>query len=43
MGHVYIYRSGHGNVFKIGKATDLEKRLKAHASSEYPAAVVTTP
>ena len=29
MGYVYIYRSGEGNVFKIGKATDLEKRVKA--------------
>ena len=32
MGYVYIYRSGDSNVFKIGKATDLEKRLKTHAT-----------
>lgn len=32
MGYVYIYRSGDTNVFKIGKATDLEKRLKTHAT-----------
>lgn len=32
MGYVYIYRSGKGNVFKIGKATDLGKRLKALAT-----------
>jgi hypothetical protein len=32
MGYVYIYRSGDRNVFKIGKASDLEKRLKAHAT-----------
>src|SRR5689334_16034345 len=29
---VYIYRSGHGNVFKIGRAIDLEKRVKTHAT-----------
>jgi predicted GIY-YIG superfamily endonuclease len=32
MAYVYIYRSGDSNVFKIGKATDLEKRLKTHAT-----------
>jgi Meiotically Up-regulated Gene 113 (MUG113) protein len=32
MGCVYIYRSGEGNVFKIGRATDLAKRLKTHAT-----------
>src|SRR5213596_925460 len=32
MGYVYIYRSGDGNVFKIGKATDVERRVKAHAT-----------
>jgi hypothetical protein len=29
MGYVYIYRSGDGNLFKIGHATDHEKRVKA--------------
>jgi predicted GIY-YIG superfamily endonuclease len=29
---VYIYRSGGGNVFKIGRATDLAKRLRTHAT-----------
>jgi excinuclease UvrABC nuclease subunit len=28
MGYVYIYRSGEGNVFKIGKASDLDKRVR---------------
>lgn len=32
MGVVYIYRSGDGNVFKIGRATDLGKRIKTHAT-----------
>ena len=32
MGYVYIIRSGDTNTFKIGRATDLEKRLKAHAT-----------
>jgi predicted GIY-YIG superfamily endonuclease len=32
MAYVYIYRSGDSNVFKIGKAIDLEKRLKTHAT-----------
>ena len=32
MGFVYIYRSGEGNVFKIGKATDVGKRIKAHTT-----------
>jgi hypothetical protein len=32
MGYVYIYRSGDGNVFKIGYTTDLEKRVKTHAT-----------
>lgn len=32
MGCVYIYRSGEGNVFKIGRATDLARRLKTHAT-----------
>lgn len=32
MGYVYIYRSGAGNVFKIGRATDLAKRVKALAT-----------
>jgi predicted GIY-YIG superfamily endonuclease len=29
---VYIYRSGERNVFKIGRATDLARRLKTHAT-----------
>jgi predicted GIY-YIG superfamily endonuclease len=32
MGCVYIYRSGEGNVFKIGRATDLARRIKTHAT-----------
>ena len=32
MGCVYIYRSGEGNVFKIGRATDLTKRIKTHTT-----------
>ncbi len=32
MGCVYIYRSGDGDTFKIGRATDLAKRLKTHAT-----------
>lgn len=32
MGYVYIYRSGDGNVFKIGKAKDVGKRIKTHAT-----------
>jgi hypothetical protein len=32
MGYVYIYQSGDGNVFKIGKATDHDKRVKALAT-----------
>jgi hypothetical protein len=32
VGYVYIYGSGDQNVFKIGKATDLERRLKTHAT-----------
>jgi hypothetical protein len=32
MGYVYIYRSGEGNVFKIGKAKDVDKRIKTHAT-----------
>ena len=30
--YVYIYRSGDSNVFKIGRATDLERRLRTHAT-----------
>lgn len=30
--YVYIYRSGSGNIFKIGKATDVAKRVKAHTT-----------
>src|SRR5712691_3687236 len=32
MGYVYIYRSGDGNVFKIGRSTDLDKRIRTHAT-----------
>jgi predicted GIY-YIG superfamily endonuclease len=32
MGCVYIYRSGEGNVFKIGRTTDVARRLKTHAT-----------
>jgi excinuclease UvrABC nuclease subunit len=32
MGYVYIYRSGDGNVFKIGKAKDIANRIRAHAT-----------
>jgi len=32
MGYVYILRSGDQNVFKIGKATDLERRVKTLAT-----------
>lgn len=32
MGYVYIYRSGEGNVFKIGKAKDVGRRIKTHAT-----------
>lgn len=32
MGCVYIYRSGEGNVFKVGKSIDLARRLKTHAT-----------
>jgi hypothetical protein len=32
MGFVYIYRSGDGNVFKIGKAKDVGRRIKTHAT-----------
>jgi hypothetical protein len=32
MGYVYIYRSGDGNIFKIGKAKDVAKRIKTHAT-----------
>jgi hypothetical protein len=30
--YVYIYRSGTGNIFKIGKATDVAKRVRAHTT-----------
>lgn len=32
MGIVYVYRSGDRDVFKIGRATDLGKRIKTHAT-----------
>ncbi len=32
MVYVYVYRSGEGNIFKIGRATDLGKRIKTHAT-----------
>jgi hypothetical protein len=32
MGYVYIYRSGDGNVFKIGRSIDYDRRVKAHAT-----------
>jgi Meiotically up-regulated gene 113 len=32
VGFVYVYRSGDGNVFKIGRTTDLGKRIKTHAT-----------
>jgi predicted GIY-YIG superfamily endonuclease len=31
-GCVYILRSGEGNVFKVGRSTDLAKRRKTHAT-----------
>jgi hypothetical protein len=34
MAYVYIYRSGHGSIFKIGRTTDFEERLKTHATVE---------
>jgi hypothetical protein len=32
MGFVYIYRSGDGDVFKIGKAKNVDQRIKTHAT-----------
>jgi len=32
VGYVYIYRSGDTNVFKIGKAKDVQRRIKTHAT-----------
>lgn len=32
MGCVYVYRSGESNIFKIGRATDLDRRIKTHAT-----------
>ncbi len=32
MGYIYIYRSGEGNVFKIGKASDFDKRVRTLAT-----------
>jgi hypothetical protein len=32
MGFVYVYRSGDQNVFKIGKAKDVDRRIKTHAT-----------
>lgn len=32
MGYVYIYRSGEGNIFKIGRSIDYDRRVKAHAT-----------
>src|SRR6478672_7055640 len=30
---VYIYRSGDENVFKVGRSTDVDRRVKTHATS----------
>jgi predicted GIY-YIG superfamily endonuclease len=32
MGYVYIYRSGVGNVFKIGRSSDVARRIRTHAT-----------
>jgi hypothetical protein len=32
VGYVYVYRSGDRDVFKIGKATDVARRIKTHAT-----------